>query len=506
MNPTTTLSQTNYAELVYALRPEISLTVGLLLVLAYDLLLGRRLSQGTRRYVAMIVGLVTLAAASAQTCSTLSLSLENALWFHGTFVLDRFAIATRLGVFALSALTLLLVGGTHSHKQRHPAEYVAIQLLATMGFSLMAVSQNLLTAFLGLELASLSLYIMAGFDKTSRASAEAGLKYFLFGGMAAAFMLFGFSLIYGLTGSILFSEIARALAMQGMSPLLLVALIMVLVGFGYKAAAAPFHLWAPDVYQGAPTPAAALIASASKLAGFALFARMLYTGFGAASGNAATFDGTPGWLPVLVLLSAASMLLGNIAALGQSNVRRLFAYSAIAHAGNMLLGVISVHAAGIGPLYYYALTYGIATIGVFGVFAAIERTAPCQKITDLAGLWRRSPFLSGVLFVCVLSLAGVPPLAGFLGKFYLFAGALFANGLGGPMGWLTLLAIALSALALYYYLIVLKTALIAAPATGAHGSASDKIHTPPPTAIALVLIVALIIGLGLFPSLVLGLF
>ena len=495
----------NYTELVYALRPEIALTIGLLLVLGYDMAFGRRMTECVRRYVAVFIGLVTLGSAVFQTLYTPVPHMGVEIWFHGAFVYDILAHAVRLGVFVLSAITLLLVAGSTSKQLRHPAEYVAIQLLATMGFSLMAVSNNLLTAFLGFELASISLYILAGFDKTSRASAEAGLKYFLFGGMAAAFMLFGFSLIYGLTGSITFSEIARSLGVQHLSPLLLVALVMVLVGFGYKAAAAPFHFWAPDVYQGAPTPASALIASASKLAGFAFFARLLYSGLGYVAGEALVFGRTHfiGWISVLVVISAASMLLGNIAALAQSNVRRLIAYSAIAHAGIMLLAVIAISGGGgAGPLYYYALTYGIATIGIFGVFAAIERSAPCQRISDLAGLWKRSPFLAGVLFICVLSLAGVPPLAGFFGKFYVFAAALAMDGLGGLAGWLAILAIALSAVGLYYYLVILKAALVTSPGE----SSAEKIRTPLSTAVTLVIICALTIALGIYPDLILNLF
>lgn len=503
----------NYAELVQALRPEIALMIGLLAALGFDIAFGRRMNDGPRCSVAIAIGLITLAFAALQA----AFSSEHAFvawyfggagdkWalFHGAFKIDDQGSSVRLGVFALSALSLPLIAGYASRfttrKPRstirsYPAEYTAMLLLATTGFSLMAVSNNLLVAFLGFELASFSLYIMAGFDKSSRISAEAGLIYFFFGGMASAFMLMGFSLIYGLTGSITFNEIAASLAQQQTGPLLLVALVLVIVGFGYKAAAAPFHFWAPDVYQGSPAPVGAFIASASKLAGFFFFTRLLYGGLGPASGDAAHgFDGAPGWMTVLVIISAGSILLGNIVALVQTNVRRLMAYSAIAHAGAMLIGVIAMGAAGAGPLYYYALTYGIATVGVFGVFAVIGRTAPCHRVSDLKGLWKRNPFLAAVLFVCVLSLAGIPPLAGFFAKFWVFAAALKIGGLATPVGWLVLLAIAMSAVALYYYLIVLKAALVSSPDTN-----TEKIRTTPPVAVTLTLVVALIIGLGLFP-------
>ena len=419
--------------------------------------------------------------------------------FHQMLVIDQLALVTRVGVIGLAALALALL--PDSLRLRHPAEFTAILLFATTGFTLMAAANNLLIVFLALELASLSLYILAGFDKTSPASAEAGLKYFLFGGMAAAFLLFGFSLIYGLTGTLSLGAIATQLAIQGQPPLLIVALVMVLVAFGFKASAAPFHLWAPDVYQGAPAPAAALIASASKLAGLVLFTRLLWPGLGTAIGTVAHTPITVGWGPVVALLSAASLLLGNIGALAQSNVRRLLAYSAIAHAGALLLGVIAAGRVGLGPLFYYAATYGLATVGAFGVIAALESAGPVQKLTDLAGLHRRSPLLAGCLAVFILSLAGIPPLAGFFGKFAVFASVLRLGGLAGPAGWLVILAIALSAVALYYYLLILKQALVAAPAANA-----GPVRAPLPARISLVISAGLIVVLGLMPSLLLRLF
>jgi NADH-quinone oxidoreductase subunit N len=439
--------------------------------------------------------------------------------FGGVFVLDQLAILTRTGVIGLATLALALL--PDSTRLRHPAEFTAIVLFATTGFTLMAAANNLLVIFLALELASLSLYILAGFNKTSPESAEAALKYFLFGGMAAAFLLFGFSLLYGLTGSINLSQIAVQLAIQGQPPLMIVALVMVLVAFGFKAAAAPFHLWAPDVYQGAPAPAAALIASASKLAGLVLFTRLLWPGLGGAVGTIAHLPVTVGWAPVVALLAGVSLLLGNIGALAQSNVRRLLAYSAIAHAGALLLGVIAAGRIGLGPLFYYAATYGLATVGAFGVIAALESAGPVQKLTDLAGLHKRSPFLAGCLAVFILSLAGIPPLAGFFGKFAVFASVLRLGGLQGPTGWLTILAIALSAVALYYYLLILKQALVAAPLpTDAQQSigqtpvghqpttvsaGATPIRAPLPARIALLIAAGLIIALGVMPSLLLGL-
>jgi NADH-quinone oxidoreductase subunit N len=484
----------DYAGLLNALQPEAHLVLGALLVLGFDLVWARH-RPANRHHVALALGLLALALAGGKAVTTGGTGAV----FGGVLLLDALTVATRVGVIALAGLALCLL--PPPSRLRHPAEFVAIVLFATTGFTLMAAANQLLIVFLAVELASLSLYVLAGFDKTRPESAEAALKYFLFGGMAAAFLLFGFSLLYGLTGSLDLGTIASQLELQRLSPLLLVALGMVLVAFGFKAAAAPFHLWAPDVYQGAPAPAAALIASASKLAGLVVFTRLLWPGLGAAAGTIAHTPVTLGWAPVVALIAGASLLLGNLGALAQSNVRRLLAYSAIAHAGALLLGVIAAGRVGYAPLFYYAATYGLATVGAFGVLAVLESTGPAQQLTDLAGLHKRSPLLAGCLAIFVLSLAGIPPLAGFFGKFAVFAAALRLGGLGGPVGWLAIAAIALSAVALYYYLLILKQALVAGLAKDA---AAVKI--PFPAAFALFVSAALLVVLGLFPSLILGLF
>ena len=483
-----------YAALFQALRPEAALVVGALAVLGLDMTLYRRRGPGERLRLALLVAAVAAAAALA-----LAWQGPHGPVFGGVLILDRLAVATRLGVLVLTIITLGVVRG--GEPVRHPAEYVSLILFAATGLLLMAAAQQLLLAFVALELASLSLYVITGIGSSRSDSAEAALKYFLFGGMAAAFLLFGFSLIYGVTGSIELPQIASQVSVGGANPLLLVALVMVLVAFGFKVAAAPFHLWAPDVYQGAPAPSAALIASASKLAGFTLFTRLLWPGLGAAAGSATAFSGGPGWLPAVAVVSAASLLLGNFGALAQVNIRRLLAYSAIAHSGAMLLGVMAFGRSGPAPLFYYALTYGLATVGAFGVVTAAERGGRCEDISDLAGLYRRSPFLAGTMAVFILSLAGIPPLAGFFGKFMVFAAALQLGGVAGPAGLLALLAIGLSAVALYYYLIVLKQVLVAEPAPR-----SAPIAVPAATKAALVLAAALIVWLGLFPGQILGLF
>ena len=252
-----------------------------------------------------------------------------------------------------------------------------------------------------------------------RRSSEAALKYFLFGGMSAAFLLFGFSLLYGLSNSTSLTQIASAIHGQSLNPLLIIAIVTTVIGLGFKVAAVPFHFWAPDVYQGAPVPSAAFIASGSKVASFFIFFQVMVIGFAGAEGSAAWLHFAPGWVSVIAVVAAFSMVLGNLVAIVQSSVRRLLAYSAIAHAGYMLLALLSHTQQSLAALLYYVVTYALATLGAFGVIAVVEKQTGGDQLSDFDGLSRRAPVLSFCLFIFLLSLAGIPPLAGFFGKFYL---------------------------------------------------------------------------------------
>jgi len=326
------------------------------------------------------------------------------------------------------------------------------------------------------------------------------LKYFLFGGMSAAFTLFGLSLVYGLSGSTNLPEIAAALAGKGLDPLLVVAMVMVVIGFGFKIAAVPFHLWAPDAYQGAPTPSAAFIASGSKVASFFIFAKVMAIGFaGNAEGSGGWHHYVAGWVPVIAIVAVLSIVLGNLAAIVQSSVQRLIAYSAIAHAGYMLLAVMSHNGQSLSSLIYYSVTYGFTTIGAFGVVAVVEQGTGGEKLVDFAGLSRRAPVVSFCMLIFMLSLAGIPPLAGFFGKFYVFTAALGADSSNLGLLWLVILAIAMSAVSLYYYLQVLKQIYVAPPAPEA---ASLKV--PVLSQIVLILLAASVVIFGCAPNLLLG--
>jgi NADH-quinone oxidoreductase subunit N len=400
-------------------------------------------------------------------------------------------------LLVLALLSILL--SVESDFTEHVGEYIALILFAAEGAMLLSSAEDLLMIFVALELTSLSLYILTAFNKRNVRSAEAAMKYFLFGGLSAAFTLFGLSLVYGFAGSTNLQEIGLALGAGPLDPLLAVAMVMVVVGFGFKVAAAPFHLWAPDAYQGAPTPSAAFIASGSKVASFFIFAKVMAIGFGGFAGNAAWRGGQSGWVPVLAGLAAVSMLWGNLAALVQNSVRRLLAYSAIAHAGYLLLAVMAHSRDGQESLIYYTVTYGLTTVGAFGVVGVVERTTGGDALSDFAGLSRRAPLVGFCMLVFLLSLAGIPPLAGFFGKFYLFTAALKGGAAGFSLLWLVILAVATSAVSLYYYLQVLKQVYVSDPLT-------SRVVRPVSIfeQVVLCLIAAAVVVLGCAPSAILG--
>jgi NADH-quinone oxidoreductase subunit N len=315
--------------------------------------------------------------------------------------------------------------------------------------------------FIGLELTGLSLYILTAFDRTDIRSAEAGMKYFLFGSTASAFTLFGLSLVYGMCGSTALTSIMDSLGGQ-IQPLLAAGLVMTLIGFGFKIAAAPFHLWAPDVYQASPPSTAALVASASKVASFLVLGKLLLTGFAPIVGSAGWHGFVAGWSPLLAVIAALSILLGNLVALAQVNVRRLLAYSAVAHAGYTLLGIVAATPEGFAATLFYAIVYAITLVGAFAVIGWVRRETGGDNISNFCALARRYPMVAAYMAVFMLSLAGLPPLGGFFGKFYLFSAALDA-GQNNGLAWLVIIALLGSFISLYYYLTVIKAMFVDEP-------------------------------------------
>ncbi len=382
-------------------------------------------------------------------------------------------------------------------------EYYALILFALTGLLLTTGTNHLLFLFVALELASLSLYLLAGFPRTAKAS-EASLKYFLFGGVSAAFMLFGLSFLYGFAHSAKLSDIAIALADGPPSALAIAGLLMVLVGLAFKMAAAPFHYWAPDVYQGAPATTVALVSAASKVVGLVVLVRLLLIGFHTAGGSAAWGAMLPGWAVWLAVLSAVSILFGNLLALAQTSVRRLLAYSAVANTGYLLVALVANSKDAAGAALFFAVVYGLATLGALAVTAAVERERGDDHIASFGGLIKRSPFLAISLLVFLTSLAGIPPLAGFFGKFAMFSTAMAATASGEKSGlaWLVGLAAIMSAVSLYYYLSVLKQAFVKDVTEDAE--VSNDFVLPIFHSLSVAIPAALLVVLGLFPSILLG--
>jgi NADH-quinone oxidoreductase subunit N len=476
-----------YFGLLKSIAPEAIVALAAFIVLAVDLGVARKCSMQCRLNVAALLATIGCVI----SILWLLQSLPNIRYsFEQTVVILR---------VVLLLLTIFVAWlAIDSDFTNHVGELFALLLFATVAMMFLVTSENLLMIFVSLEFLSLCLYTMTAFNKQSLRSPEAALKYFLFGGMSAAFLLFGFSYVYGLTGELNLADIGRELAVRKADPLLIIALIMIAVGFGFKIAVVPFHLWAPDSYQGAPGPTAAFIASGSKVASFFILYKLLLTGFSSAVGAAAWRAFTSGWLPLLALLAAASVIVGNVAAIAQTSVRRLLAYSAVAHAGYALIGVLAFGSRGVMPLLYYVITYAVTVLGAFGVVALIEQRTGSDGFAAFAGLNKRAPLLSFCMLIFMLSLAGIPPLAGFFGKFYVFAAAL-AQGKDLALLWLVILAIAMSAVSLYYYLQVLKQIYVLPGDT-------TPIQASWPTRLTIVLMAAAVVGLGVAPNLLLKLF
>ncbi|MBK9137419.1 MAG: NADH-quinone oxidoreductase subunit N [Verrucomicrobia bacterium] len=483
----------SYLEALRLAAPETALAVAALAVLFADL--GGMRGESLRHRA--ILGAGITAVGGAMALLWLGFAPGYGTIAEGVLVTSPLTQLVKAG---LVLLTLLVAGLSLDPRfTGHVGEYFSLLLLGTIGMMVLVSTQDLLMLFLALELTSLPLYVLAGFNKRDRASAEAALKYFFFGSVAAAFLLFGFSLLYGVAGSTRLPVIAAAVALKPPDALTLVALVCVVMGFGFKVAAVPFHLWAPDAYEGAPTPAAAFIASGSKVASFAVFGIVLAQGLGPMAGGADWHGFTTGWLPLLAVVALASMLLGNLAAIAQRSVKRLLAYSAIAHAGYLLLGLMALatpanRPAALAAILYYAITYALSTVGAFGIVAVVERATGSDAADGFNGLARRSPALALCLMIFLLSLAGIPPLAGFLGKFYVFVAATRAGDGSLSLFWLVLVAIALSVVSLYYYLKLLKRAYVLPPDGAVPATRPDVMEF-----VVIGMTAAAVLGLGVFP-------
>jgi NADH-quinone oxidoreductase subunit N len=405
----------------------------------------------------------------------------------GMAVADGYALFFNYVFLTVAGLAVLISADYADREGLAQGEYYGLLLLSAAGMTVMAAATDLMVLFVGLEVLSIPLYVLAGLKRGRAESNEAGLKYFLLGAFASAFLLYGIALTYGAAGSTALSAVAAGLGAGNSTRLLALAgLGLTLVGFGFKVALVPFHAWTPDVYQGAPTSVTAFMSVGAKAAGFAALGRVL----------AVAFPGLlPDWSPLLAVLAALTMTLGNVGALRQTDLKRLLAYSSVAHAGYLLVGLAAGNEMGLAGVLFYLLAYGFMNVGAFAVVIAAQRADGGEvTVEGIAGLGERKPVLAAGMAVALLSLAGMPPLAGFMGKFYLFRAAVEAD-----LTWLAVVGVLNSVVSAYFYLKVIVAMWFREPGEG------ELVKTCPLVGLTAAASALGIVVLGIMPSLILAL-
>ncbi len=461
---------------LHAIGPVLVLSITAVVVLLLDLLPPRDRKDH--------LGYVGLAGVVASLVVTLRMWGTDVRAFRGMVAMDGYALFFNLIIGYATGLVLLLSVDYLRRQGIESGEFYILVLFAAVGMMLMASATDLIVVFLALETMSLALYVLAGFFRTRIEAGEASMKYFLLGAFASGFFLYGIALIFGATGSTSLDRIAAAIAAgAGRDPLLVIGAGLLLVGFGFKISSVPFHMWTADVYEGAPTAITAFIATGSKAAAFAALLRVL-----TASARAVQLD----WAALLWVLAVLTMTVGNVIAIAQQNLKRMLAYSSIAHGGYMLVGVVAGGTLGNGSVLFYLLVYTFTTAGAFGVILLLEREGrEAVRLSDYGGLAARHPMMALALSVFLLSLIGIPPTAGFVGKFYLFGAAVRAGYV-----WLAVIGALNSALAAYYYLRLIVYMYMREPEAGGATVAV------PSFAGSLALVVALwgVVQLGVLPA------
>jgi NADH-quinone oxidoreductase subunit N len=418
------------------LLPEIFLFLWAILIFVLDFFWKRE--KQNLGYVALIGVAITM---------FLSLTSQKGELFGGMFLADSFSSFFNFVFLLCGFLTIASSMDFIKRLSSYQGEYFALLLLSMVGMMFLASAGELITLYVALELTTISLYVLAAYLKNESRSSEAGLKYLILGGVSSALLLYGISLIFGLTGTTFLKDIKMTLittflTYQNIGPALILSLIFFIAGFGFKLALVPFHMWVPDVYEGAPTPITAFLSVASKAAGLAAFIRVFFRSF-----LIFQID----WVLLIAVLAALAMIIGNIIALLQTNIKRMLAYSSIAQIGYILLGVVAATSRGVASVSFYLFVYLFANMGAFISAIAFSNTTGSDEIKDYAGLSRRSPALAAMMAVFMLSLVGIPPLAGFTGKYYLFSAAIEQKYF-----WLVVVAILTSVVSLYYYVGVIR--------------------------------------------------
>ena len=457
----------------YYILPELVLTAGSLLILVTDVLLPR----GSRALL-----WVTVAVLVGTLLSLLPFRNVNLEIAQGLIAVDAFAFFFKV-VFLLAALLTVLMSSRYLEIEgASPGEYYFLVVCATLGMMIMAGGVDLITSFIGLETMAVSFYILAGFIKPNQRSNEAAVKYFLLGAFSLGILLYGMSLLYGLSGSTNMRAMAAVFAGQERNLLLVLAVILVVAGMGFKIAAVPFHMWAPDVYEGAPTPITAFLSVGSKAASFAMLLRIFMVAVPSMNAD---------WRLLFEVLAIVTMTVGNLAALTQTNLKRMLAYSSIAHAGYLLIGVVAYTPRGISAMLIYLLIYAFMQLGAFAIIIMMRRTDVVgDDLKDLSGLHFRHPFAAFAMLLFMLSLGGIPPTAGFMGKFWLFSAAIEAGYV-----WLAVIGVLNSAISLYYYIRIVVFMYLKKEITGSEPTAS------PALAFTLAIAVMATLALGIYPRL-----
>jgi NADH-quinone oxidoreductase subunit N len=459
----------------YYILPELVLTAGALLVLVADVLL-----PPANRAALAWVTLLVIAATLVSLTPFGSTRVEVA---HGLMAVDGFALFFNVVFLVAAAITVLMsTRYLEVEGARSPGEYYFLILCATLGMMVMAGGIDLITIFIGLETMAVSFYILAGFIKPSQRSNEAAVKYFLLGAFSLGILLYGMSLMYGLSGTTNLRTMASLFAGQERDPRLVLAVILVVAGVGFKIAAVPFHMWAPDVYEGAPTPITAFLSVGSKAASFAMLIRIFVEGMPSMNAD---------WRLLFWVLSAITMTVGNVAAVTQSNVKRMLAYSSIAHAGYVLIGIVAYTTRGITATMIYLLVYTFMQLGAFAVVVLLRRQDVVgDELKDFSGLAFRNPLAAFAMLLFMLSLGGIPPTAGFMGKFWLFSAAIDAH-----YYWLAVIGVLNSAISLYYYIRIVVFMYLKKETMGSEPAAG------PALAVALGVTVIATIVIGIYPRL-----
>ncbi len=458
------------------LAPELGLVLGAFLVVILDLLLPAGRSRRPLAYLALFTVIVGAGFASQQFG-------DNRTIFFGMLFVDTFGAVFKLLILGSTALVLLSSGVYAERLRRWEGEYYAILLLGTVGLMVLASSGEFITLFLALELSSLANAFLVCWSKNNLKSTEAALKYFLIGVLSSAILLYGIALLYGLTGQTSLTGVA-ALLRATPSPAVMLAVAMIVAGVGFKISAVPFQMWTPDVYEGAPTTISAYLSVASKAAGFAVLLRVFDLTFG---------DVEAVWTAVFAGLAVLTMTLGNLLAMAQTNIKRMLAYSSIAQAGYALVGVVAATQQGTAAVIFFLLAYAFTQLGAFLAVVSDVQFAPEDTIDGFSGLHFRAPALAVTLAISLLSLAGLPPFAGFFSKLYVFWAAINRGPAdGGPLYWLVIIAVVNSAVSLYYYARIIRQMYLVAP------SDDKPIAIPAAHAIALLICVIGMVALGPF--------